>query len=273
MCCRICSFVLTTAGMWLVGMTSCCAQGLIFSLPEDRTGVEYEGTVTQETVRPELEAGRKTLTWTRELSIKSVGREDAEFSGKVQSCRWIEIRVVTGTKGVSGIDAGPVGARIYKVLVPESKVIDTAVDADTIPNSVLPIVKGYRRLGEEQIEPLHSRGLVVYPTLCLLENYKSPSLVSGSASIENVSGNETYECRHLKGRNVRERTESRSTNDGEFWLSEDVPFGLAGWSVTVTRESKGSAEDRARFRQIGSVTSEMRLRRIVRTAESELITD
>ena len=73
------------------------AQGLIFHLPEDGKAVEYEGTLTQAT-GPDDQA---PLTWTCELSIKSVGREEAEFEGKVQPCRWIEIKTLTGTAGAA----------------------------------------------------------------------------------------------------------------------------------------------------------------------------
>ena len=271
--CRICSVVFAIAAFSVVESPSCWAQGLIRSLPEDGSGVEYEGRVIQETVRPELEGGKKTVTWSHELSIKSVGREDAEYNGKVQPCRWIEIKVVTGTSEASGIDAGPAGGRIYKVLVPESRVIDASVDDEMIPNSVLPIVKGYRRFGEEQVEKISSRGLAVYPTLCLLANYEMPTVVSRSESIESIGGRQLFDSRHLKGEAVRERTDSRSTNVGEFWVSRDVPFGLAGWSVTVTQESKGSTEERAKFRHVSSVSSEMKVRDIVRAAESELITE
>ena len=271
--CRISSFVFAAAMSCCFGTASCHGQGLIFSLPEDGTGVEYEGELTQETVRPDLEDGKETLTWNRELSIKSVGREDAEYDGRVQPCRWIEIKVVTGTAEASGIDAGPAGARIYKVLIPESRVIDTPLDAETIPNSVLPIVKGFRRLGEEQVEKINSRGLVVYPTLCLLANYETPDVVSLSETVDSIGGRESFESRHMKGKTVRERPDSRSTNAGEFWVSRDVPFGLAGWSVKVTRESKGSTEERAKFREVSSVSSEMKVRELVRSAESELITE
>ena len=271
--CRICSFLFTTVAFCFAGSMSCSGQGLIFSLPEDGTGIEYEGEVIQETVLPELEDVKETLRWSRELSIKSVGQEDAEYNGIDQPCRWIEIKVVTGTSEATGIDAGPVGARIYKVLVPESKVIADDVDAETIPNSVLPIVRGWRRLGEEPVEKINSRGLVVYPTLCLLANYESPEVVSRSESIDSIAGRESFESRHMKGKTVRERPDSRSTNVGEFWVSGDVPFGLAGWSVKVTRESKGSTEERAKFRHVSSVSSEMKVREVVRSAESELITE
>ena len=118
------------------------AQGLIFQLPEDGTGVEYRGEIIQENVRPDIAEGKETLKWDREISIKSVGREEAEFQGVVQPCRWIEIKVITGDPGAAGIDPGPVGARIYKVLVPESKVLDKPIDADLVPNVMLPIVRG-----------------------------------------------------------------------------------------------------------------------------------
>lgn len=265
--------VLFSAVICCLHVSYCHAQGLISNLPEDGTGVEYEGEVVQEMERSELAEGRETLTWRRELTIKSVGREDAEFDGEVQPCRWIEIKVITGTAQASGIDAGPVGARIYKVLIPESKVIDAAADADGIPNSVLPIVRGFRRLGEEAVEKINSRGLVVYPTLCLLANYEAPTVVSRSEPFESVGGRESFDSRHMKGRTVRERSDSRSTNEAEFWVSADVPFGLAGWSVRVVRESKGSTEQRGTFKQVSSVACDMKVREIIRAVESELITE
>ncbi len=252
---------------------SAAAQGLIFSLPEDGVGIEYEGKLIQETVRPELEDGREVLEWTRSLSIKSVGREDAEYDGQVQPCRWLEIKVVTGKAGAAGIDAGLVGARIYKILVPESKVIDTPVDAQTIPNSYLPIVRGYRRLGEERVESIGSRGLVMYPTLCLLANYETPEVVSESAAIENTSGRESFDSRHMRGVIVRERQTARSTNTADFWVSGDVPFGLAGWKVKVDGEVKGATDDRSTFSRLTTVTCDMKVREIMDFVESELITD
>lgn len=252
---------------------SAAAQGLIFSLPEDGVGIEYEGKLIQETVRPELEDGREVLEWTRSLSIKSVGREDAEYDGQVQPCRWIEIKVVTGKAGAAGIDAGLVGARIYKILVPESKVIDTPVDAQTIPNSFLPIVRGYRRLGEERVETIGSRGLAMYPTLCLLANYETPEVVSESAEIENISGRESFNSRHMRGVFVRERQTARSTNTADFWVSGDVPFGLAGWKVKVDGEVKGATDDRSTFSRLTTVTCDMKVREVMDFVESELITD
>jgi hypothetical protein len=54
-------------------------QGLIFHLPEDGKMVEYEGTLTQGT-SAEDEA---PLTWTCELTIKSVGRKTPNSRAQV----------------------------------------------------------------------------------------------------------------------------------------------------------------------------------------------
>jgi len=266
------AFLLLAAAICLL-TPSASAQGLIFTLPEDGIGIEYEGKLIQETVRPELEDGREVLEWTRSLSIKSVGREDAEYNGEVQPCRWIEIKVITGKAGAAGIDAGLVGARIYKILVPESTVIDSAVDAQTIPNSYLPIVRGFRRLGEERVETIGSRGVTMYPTLCLLANYEDPEVIAESASIENVSGRDSFESRHMRGVFVRERQDARSTNTAEFWVSQDVPFGLAGWKVKVDGDVKGATDDRSTFTRLTTITCEMKVREVMDFVESELITD
>ena len=256
--------------LYLLFAPAASAQGLLFSLPEDGTGVEYEGQLLLETIRPDLEDGLEELQWTRSLIIKSVGREDAEYKGELQPCRWIEIKSVTGTAGAGGIDSGVVGARVYKILVPESRVISSAADATGIPNSVLPIVKGYRRLGEEAAEPIRSKGLIVYPTVSLLANYVDPEVVADSEEVASVGGQDLFDAQHLKGRLVQERRDARSTNTADYWISRQIPFGLAGWSVKVVREVKRSTEDRSTFRQLTTVSCDMKVLQILDTVESEL---
>lgn len=248
------------------------AQGLIFHLPEDGTGVEYSGDIIQENVRPDIADGKETLRWSREISIKSVGREDAQFEGVLQPCRWIEIKVITGDAGAAGIDPGPVGARIYKVLVPESKVLDKSVDSLLVPNVMLPIVKGHRRLGENQVKVIKSPALRIYPTVCLLNNYPEPAVVSPSESPQLDATNLSFNARHLKGQTVMERPQSRSTNEGHFWVTPEVPFGLARWEVVVTREQKESTAARDTFAEVSTIKSTMSVKRILDNAESELNT-
>ncbi len=247
------------------------AQGLIFNLPQDGTGVEYEGEITYVTVRPDIAEGKETITKARELSIKSVGREDAEWNGQVQPCRWIEIKVNTGNAGEAGIDPGPVGSRIYKVLIPESKILSSATDSDSVPNIMLPIVKGYRRSGEAQVRPITAEAISFYPTICQLMNYPDPELVAANETPQTKAANMSFNAKHLKGKLVIERPESRSTNSADFWVTEEVPFGLARWEVTVTREQKESTTTRDNFQEVSTTTSTMSVRKLLQVTESELI--
>lgn len=259
---------LIVTGLLAINASVVSAQGLIYNLPEDGTAVEYEGTIT-------LSSGDQDpnpLEWTSELSIKSVGREDAEFQGTVQPCRWIEIKVITGKSEAAGIDPGPVGSRIYKFLVPESKIVAERNDQDGIPNDVIPMVKGFRRLGENAIKEIRSPGLVMYPTICLLANYDNPETIASSDIPEILAQGVSVTAKRMKGVAVQERPESRSTNTGEYWVSKDVPFGLARWVVSVTTEEKETTAARSEFRIVQTRQTDMKLKRIRQNAESELVT-
>ncbi len=69
-----------------------------------------------------------------------------------------------------------------------------------------------------------------------------------------------------------ESQKTRSTNDGEYWVSKDVPVGLARWVVTVTTEEKELAAPRTEFRTVVVKKLDMKLKRIRENAESELVT-
>jgi hypothetical protein len=245
------------------------AQGLLFNMPEDGMAAEYEGKLTQAKNAGDTDP----LTWTRELTIKSVGSEDAEYNGVVQPCRWIEIKITTGVAGAAGIDPGPVGARLYKVLVPESKVIPNTKDSDSIPNHMIPIVKGYRRLGEEAYREITASALRIYPTISLLTNYDEPETLAAAEVPDVLAQGVSVSARHMKGQMIMERADSRSTNIGEYWVSPEVPFGLARWIVTVTRESKETTAPREDFQVVSVVNIDMKLKRIRSGAESELVTN
>ena len=178
------------------------AQGLIFNLPQDGTGVEYEGEIAYTTVRPDLAEGKETITKARELSIKSVGRENAEWDGQVQPCRWIEIKVNTGNAGEAGIDPGPVGSRIYKVLVPESKILNASSDNNGIPNIMLPIVKGYRRSSGP---PNQRRSHRVLPYDLSVDELSRSTSRLGQRNAANQSGQHVVQLPASVGQN-RDRT-------------------------------------------------------------------
>ncbi|MEZ6130945.1 MAG: hypothetical protein R3C59_19930 [Planctomycetaceae bacterium] len=248
------------------------AQGLLFSLPEDKTGVQYQGTISQETIRDDIAEGKEVITKSREMVIKSVGRENAEFQGVVQPCRWVEIKTVTGDAGAAGIVTGPVGSQIYKVLIPESKVIDQPYDSESVPNIMLPIVKGFRRSGESAVRPIRSQALAIYPTICQLMFYPELDVVAASETPQVVAQNLSFNAKHVKGSMVMERPESRTTNEAHLWISPEVPFGLARWEVTVTREKKESTATRDSFAEVSTTKSTMSVSAILNNVESELVT-
>ncbi len=249
------------------------AQGLLFHLPEDGTGVEYEGTIVQETIRDDIKAGKETITKARMISIKSVGREDREFDGSVQPCRWIEIKVVTGDAGEAGINPGPVGSRIYKVLIPESKILATAADDSGVPNIMLPIVEGYRRSGEAEVVKIESQAISTYPTICQLMNYPEQNVISAASAPATKMTNAAFSAKHIKGSQVMESRDGRTTNEADFWVTTEVPFGLARWEVVVKREKKESAATRDDFTEFSTTKSVMSVRRILNNVESELVTN
>ena len=76
----------------------------------------------------------------------------------------------------------------------------------------------------------------------------------------------------MKGKLVMERAESKSTNEAEFWVSSDVPFGLARWIVSVTREEKESTAPRSEFHVVNVVSVDMKLTRLRDNVDSELVT-
>lgn len=247
-------------------------QGLLFYLPEDGTGVEYEGEFVQETIRDDIKGGKETITKARVITIKSVGREDRNFEGTVQPCRWIEIKIVTGDAGAAGINPGPVGSQIYKILVPESKILDTPVDAAGVPNVMVPIVEGHRRSGESVVRAIKTKAISIYPTICQLTNYLDQNVVSAAATPSTKMTNNSFSAKHIKGRHVMERPESRTTNEADFWVTQEVPFGLARWEVVVTREKKESTAKRQDFTEFSTTKSVMSVRRFLNNAESELVT-
>ena len=130
------------------------AQGVVWKLPEDGTWVRYEGNYKQIETRASSGQADLEIEWIQHLTIKSVGKQEAEFEGKTVPCRWLELKIQTGKKSEAGINPGPVGQTIYKVLVPEHRVVGKLKDEETIPVSYLSIVKGYRKEGAKEAETL-----------------------------------------------------------------------------------------------------------------------
>jgi hypothetical protein len=259
------------------------AQGLIWSLPADGTWVRYEGTYTQRDVKAQLIQGAEPVRWDKEIYVKSVGSEMAEFQeydGSTQTvpCRWIEIKSRTGILRDGEIDTGPAGQRIYKVLVPEHKIASMRIDEQGrtvdergIPVAHIPVVRGYRQVGENPPEAIENPALQTYPFLALIQQYRT--LQQQSAQPEDtgitLEGSSISATRY-RGEHSMENLVSQSTNEAELWLSDQVPFGLARWSVKVRRLAKDKAAPRAQFAEASTFEEELRVQSTGGDAQSEL---
>jgi hypothetical protein len=252
------------------------AQGLVYTLPaEDGVGVRYEGTYQQLVKRPNAVEGDTTITWTRRLRIASVGKEDAEFRGQTQPCRWLEFKVQTGRPKEGDIDAGPGSVRIYKVLVPESEIRgsinETVGENREIFFSYFPIVKGFRKIGDEEAQPINPPVFQVQPVLTQLQHYRN-LMQDGPATEIQVPGG-TFPAQLFKGSSTAESPTLRTTNTAELYRSEALPFGLVKWTVKTVTEEKPSTAPRSEFVVANEITEEMSAHEILSGVESELITE
>jgi hypothetical protein len=242
--------LLFSACLFGVSATTAHAQILIWSLPkDDGAWVRFEGTYKLTESRPESNAGDETLDRRTELMISSVGRVNAPFQGADVPCRWVEFKTVTKPNDLEK-QPGPAGVYWYKVLIPESRVIGKSEDSDGIPVRFLPIVKGYRKIGSRAVEAVSERALAVYPTIAPVTYYPNLKVDPAEpAEIQLPITNEPIAVKVHKGVYVHQNNLMRSTNAGALWLSDKVPFGLARYQVTLTREEKALTASVDEFRR------------------------
>ncbi|MBS0265189.1 MAG: hypothetical protein JSS02_24870 [Planctomycetes bacterium] len=249
---------LAVVATWLVGWpTAASAQMLIWSLPEDQAAwIRFEGTYKQTRARPNSNAGDEVIEWRSELTISSLGREEAaDGSGSAPvPCRWVEFKTETKPAGVDN-KTGPADVYIYKVLIPEHRVIGKIIDDDTIPVTFLPIVKGYRRVGQRPVEPVKEKALAIYPTIARV-TYYADLKAEGSGEPVQIGGN-SVEAKLFKGSRLIKQKTTRSSNVASLWRTDEVPFGLARYHVVETTEQKGLGATDAEFQRIGSVEVDM----------------
>lgn len=253
------------------GAGSASAQILIWNLPKQPGGwVRFEGTYRQTRARPNNNAGDERLEWRSELSISSVGAEPAEYEGARVPCRWVEFKTVIKAPDLER-QAGPAGTTIYKMLIPESRVTGKITDDGDIPVMFLPVVRGYRKLGEGAAEAVAERALSIYSTVAPL-TYYADLKPDGDQPVELSLpfANRPVAARVFKGSRVLSDSVVRSTNAATLWRSDDVPFGLARFSVTVTREEKDADAPPAAFRRTSLIEAEMQAVAAGNDAKSEL---
>ncbi|MCA9074892.1 MAG: hypothetical protein KDA93_07665 [Planctomycetaceae bacterium] len=244
------------------------AQGLIWNLPPDGSWVRYEGTYSQLVRRPNSTEGDLTLEWTRHLTIKSVGTSDEQIGDETVPCRWLEFKVVTAQPAAI-LEPGPGGDRIYKILVPERSILGRVNDDANIIVSFIPVVRGYRKIGDEDPQPIESGVFQIYPMVSYLRHYRQLEAESDTPQQTDIPLG-VVPAVALRGRMITESTETRSTNEGNLWRSEDVPFGLAKWAVRDTREEKHATQSRDLFRETMEVSIEMSAHESGKDAVTEL---
>jgi hypothetical protein len=257
------------ACLTVLAATQASAQGPVLRLPPDGTWVRYEGTFTQNEIRPDSATGKLEIPpWREQVTIKSVGTETAEFRGEMVPCRWIEVKVERGREAEGKIDVGVTGLEIYKVLVPESAVTAEPVADDGIPNMFLPIVKGLRKHGQSEPQPVSEPAMRLYP-LALLFGY-CRDMQTEEKGVDPGIGLGAVSAEVRTCSSVQERKTSRTQLDMKIWTSEDVPFGVAAWSAKITRQIKDAPEPRENFRPVTEVIVELKAQRSGADATSEL---
>jgi len=245
------------------------AQGLVMRLPADGTWVRYEGTYTQNEVRS---LGNLEIPpWREQVTVKSVGAEMAEYRGETVPCRWIEVKVERGREAEGKIDVGVTGLEIYKVLVPETAVTTNPVSQDGIPNTFLPIIKGVRKLGQSDPQPISELAFRMYP-LAVLFGYCRDVMVE-EKGVDPRVGLGAVTADVVTGTCALERQTSRTSLQTKIWASPDVPFGVAAWSVKITRDIKDEQEPREEFKPVTEVQVELKAQQTGTDATSELTTN
>lgn len=258
------SLMLLATMLFATGLTNCAnAQSLLWSLPEDGTWVKYIGKYKNKEEQPGNNAGPLQLEWLSELTIQSVGEEKAMFKGAETTCRWVEFKVVTGLPSAGGVEAGaaidpgPFGVRTYKVLIPTESVTGKLTDAEGLPITYIPIIKGIRKIGRDaQPEAIKEKVLAFYPVIGMFANYLDLTPVGDDETLD-LAGLGAVKAKQLKGTLKQKNSEIRTENVGQIWLSSDIPFGWAKYQVKLTRQRKSKFAPETEFASAAEIEVEM----------------
>ncbi|HWL06908.1 MAG TPA: hypothetical protein VNQ76_00690 [Planctomicrobium sp.] len=248
------------------------AQGLIWSLPEDGQWVRYEGTYTQVAKQAESGETNLNLNWQRKITLKSVGKETADFRGESVPARWIEIKIETGNVVDNALQTGPGGVQLYKLLIPESvirgELFDKSIEERPVFIGGIPIIKGNRKSGDLDAISLEGGLFQIYPIVALI-NHDRDNVVGDETEQVTVPAG-TFPSTLIQGEKVTETTGRRSTNIYEVTRSADIPFGVVKWTATTTTEEKGSTDVRSEYKETITIKEEMQAVETGSGAESEL---
>ncbi len=242
------------------------AGGLVWSLPAPGTMVRHEGTLTQ-TLTDRLNQTR-IVERRRQITVRALDAETATVDGQPVPARWLEIVSEVGTRGERGLETGPAGRVLFKVLVPESGVAGVIADEKGIPEAFLPTLRGWKQVGD--LEPVEfGPALRAYPSLTLLKEFEPAEVTNEGADAADTPAGR-FEGIRYRGKVVEESERARVTVEGTFLISPDVAFGPAQWEITLTRESKDASKDRDAFRETSKTVERMSVHEVADDARGEL---
>jgi hypothetical protein len=194
--------------------------------------------------------------------------DEGKDVGKKVPSRWVEFKSLTKPNGLDK-PPGPGDTFVYKVLIPEERVIGESVDRQGIPVTFLPIIKGWRKVGQRDPEAVAEKALAIYPTISLVTYY--PDLkAEGDEKEELQIAGAAVAARLYKGSRVIQKTTQRSTNVASLWRSDTIPFGLARFQVALTLENKDLTASADEFKQSSLIEVEMSVVATGKDARSEL---
>lgn len=266
---RLATF-LAAAALTAAGSATARAQGLLWKLSDKPNfTVVYYGDYRQKDAPGADGAEKPEIAWKRQLTVKSIKKADGYYEGMKVPCRWIEISVSTGRIAEGEIDHGPAGKRTYTVLVPESRVLGKTTDADSIFVSMIPIAKdaggkvqGMKQIGETRPQPIKSPVLQVYPVLTLLQHYRALKQVPGRQPLDLTKAVGKQLTAGQYKQYTAERTVESATrqtrNDATIFVSDEVPTGLAAWTVKIVHKGKNSSQKRSEFAVITTINVDMK---------------
>ena len=232
------------------------AAGLLWKFPEDGTSATYRGEYKQLVRRTDATQQDVTLSWARTLTVRVVGTEQAEYMGKPVAARWLEIEQATGELIGGAVQAGPGGRTIVKLLVPESALSGATTDEDGVPQSFIPIIKGWRQIDDRPVEELPAKAYDPSPEMTLL-GFPNDLQPSGETPVQ-IAG-QNADGTTWKGERTTESKWKRAVTKTELTRSDAAPFGSVGWTVEVETFEKQSTQGRGEFETVTDASETMQL--------------
>jgi hypothetical protein len=242
-------------------------QGVVWKLPEPGAWVRYEGDYTQTEARPNdpLNQDLPIGPWRRHLTVKALDRVQDTYAGVQVEAQWLEFLVETGLEKDGMLVTGPGGRRLYKILVPVEETADRIggpkdgafADSDGILTAFLPMIRGYRQIGDGAVEPLPAGMFSWYPNVTLLAPYRGAEVVAENENPE-VSLPGVSAATHYRAELTMETLGQRVVNQADMWAADAAPFGLVRWEVTVSRQAKPDSAARDAFRQVSQYGVKMK---------------